>query len=205
MGVKQRRERERAQRRELILNAARSLLFSKGLEGTSINQIAKVAELGVASIYTYFKNKEEIIAGLAVEGVDLLHGAILEAVGEATDPRERLRRIALAYLAFSAAHKDYYNVINYFLTYHKPVLSPELKRTVDRQGARILSLVSDAVNQGIVDGTFSRAHGPRSSLMFWGTMHGLLHLRKFRETLLEGEDFDALFQFSVDSILQGMS
>ena len=55
MSLKERREREKEERRKQILDAARALLFEKGLNSTSMNQIAKQAEIGVATIYFYYK------------------------------------------------------------------------------------------------------------------------------------------------------
>ena len=54
MGAKERREREKEQRKSHILDAARELLLGKGMNATSINQIAKRAELSVGAIYFYF-------------------------------------------------------------------------------------------------------------------------------------------------------
>ncbi len=56
MGVVERRERERLQRKKDILDAARTLLFQQGLQATSVNAIAKESELSIGTIYFYFKN-----------------------------------------------------------------------------------------------------------------------------------------------------
>ena len=57
MGLKERREREKQARREQILSAARGLLHKKGINAASMNQIAKKAELGVATLYSYFTRR----------------------------------------------------------------------------------------------------------------------------------------------------
>ena len=71
MGLKERRRREKEERRMQILDAARKLLFTKGINATSINQIAKLAELGVGTIYFYYRNKEELFAALQEEGLEI--------------------------------------------------------------------------------------------------------------------------------------
>ncbi len=78
MGVKERRELEKQARRDQILDAARKLLFSQGIEKISISRISKEAELGVGTIYFYFKNKEDIFIALQQEGVDVLFSGILK-------------------------------------------------------------------------------------------------------------------------------
>ena len=72
MGIKQRRRREKEHRRQQILDAARTLLFEKGLNAISVNQIARQAELAVGTIYFYFRSKEDIFAVLQEEGLELL-------------------------------------------------------------------------------------------------------------------------------------
>ena len=101
MGLKERRQREKNARRRQIIDAARSLLFEKGLPATSINQIAKRAELGVGTIYFYYQNKEELFAALQEEGLDLLLNDLREAYAEEEDSPARLRAAARAYLTFS--------------------------------------------------------------------------------------------------------
>ena len=56
MGTLERRERERERRREEILGAAKELFIAKGLSYTTIEDIAKKAELSQGTIYFYFKN-----------------------------------------------------------------------------------------------------------------------------------------------------
>ena len=60
MGVKERKAMEKKMRRNQILDAARHLLFSTGIDSISISKISQQAELGVGTIYFYYKNKEEI-------------------------------------------------------------------------------------------------------------------------------------------------
>ena len=116
MGAKERREREREQRKEHILDTARKLLLEKGLNATSINQIAKHSELSVGAIYFYFRDKEDLFASLQLEGLDLLSQSIRKSVRPDCSPEDKIRSIAKAYLRFSEEHKNYYDIINYFLT-----------------------------------------------------------------------------------------
>ncbi len=49
------------ERKEKVINAAFQCFCNKGIEATSINEIAKEAQIGVASVYRYFENKETIV------------------------------------------------------------------------------------------------------------------------------------------------
>ena len=50
MGIKDRKEREKIARKKAILDAAREVFFEKGFHTTTMDQIAKVAELSKGSL-----------------------------------------------------------------------------------------------------------------------------------------------------------
>ena len=162
MGAKERREREREQRKSQILDTARALLLEKGLNATSINQIAKRAELSVGAIYFYYKSKEDLYAALQVEGLELLNQTIRESVQESSSPEENIRNIAMAYLKFSEEHKNYFDIINYFLASPEPIFSPELKIQVDERGKNNLTILTDTIREGITEWSI-QGSGPQKA------------------------------------------
>ena len=73
MGTRERREREKENRRNQILNAAKEIFMSKGLRAATMEEIARKAELSPGTIYTYFRNKEELYAVLNLIGLQYLY------------------------------------------------------------------------------------------------------------------------------------
>ena len=67
MGITERREREKAERRMVILNCARELILTKGVEYVSMEDIAEKAELSKATLYLYFPGKEFIFNEICEE------------------------------------------------------------------------------------------------------------------------------------------
>ena len=90
MGVEERREREKARRRQEILDAARRLFLEKGFFDTRMEEIAEGAQLATGTLYLYFQNKGEIYATLCEEGLDILNGLLSEAVAGGGSYEERL-------------------------------------------------------------------------------------------------------------------
>lgn len=205
MGVKQRRRREKEQRRQQILDAARSLLFKKGLHAISVNQIARKAEIAVGTIYFYFRSKEDIFAMLQEEGLTLLLQAVRRAFEEGSDACERLHNIAQAYLNFSREHKNYFDVINYFLSAADVIFTPEIKQQIDQHGNRILLVVQEALQEGVDQGQFGTIDVRRQALLFWVILHGLVPFRKMQATLIADDSLAALYRFAVDSFINGLS
>ena len=204
MSAKERREREKEQRRQQILDAARELLFEKGLHGAAVSQVAKTAELSVGLIYFYFKSKEEIYAALQEEGLDILYTMIKDASVKGKDSIERLKSIALAYLSFTTKYKSYFDILNYFITAPNTIFPENLKSRIDTHGDRILSVVDTVLQEGCAAGELKCENPREFSLIFWVHVHGFPQLRKLQDTVLKGKDFETLFTSSINHLLEGI-
>ena len=204
MGAKERREREREQRKAQILDTARALLLEKGLNATSINQIAKRAELSVGAIYFYYKSKEDLYAALQVEGLELLSQTISQSVQEQAQPQVNVRKIAMAYLKFSEEHKNYFDIINYFLASPEPIFSPELKNQVDEHGKQSIATLADTIGKGIEAGMFKAVDPRRQAIILWSTLHGMIQFKKLENTILAKENHQFLYLEAVERFLDGV-
>ncbi|MBW1893821.1 MAG: TetR/AcrR family transcriptional regulator [Deltaproteobacteria bacterium] len=204
MGVKERRALEKELRRNQILDAARKLLFETGMKAISINKIAQEAELGVGTIYFYYKNKEEIFAALQEEGLKLLYAKIENIYQNKKKPDKKLKEMGTAYLQFSEDRKDYFDIISYFLSSSEVIFPLNLKTQIDLSGNKILSLISSTIDDGIKAGIFKAVNSRRFSIMFWGTVHGLVQFKKLKNTILNGENHNEIYQYSIDSLIDGL-
>jgi AcrR family transcriptional regulator len=204
MGVKERKALEKQMRRNQILDAARTLLFSFGINNLSISKISKHAELGVGTIYFYYKNKEEIFIALQEEGLSLLYNIILQISKKDIKHNDKLIQIALAYYKFSKEQKEYFDIINYFLSSPIVFFEPNLKNQVDMSGRKILMVISEIVLDGISHGVFKEDNPYKFSIMFWGTIHGLLQFKKLEKTVLGNEDHEQLYNYSVAKLINSI-
>ncbi len=202
MGLKERRLREKEERKSLILEAAKELLLKRGIAGTSMNQIAADAELGVATLYSYFKNKEELFLIIQKEGQELLFEKFLKTVENITDPKEKLRRFAAAYLDFSRENRNYYCIINHFISSPEMLFSPQMKSKSDEQAAKNLELHEKAITEGIEQGLFQKVDTLRCALLFWGIIHSAIQFKKFETTLLKNDDYKEYFNYSIERFIQ---
>lgn len=206
MGSKERREREKEQRKNQILDVARALLLEKGLQATSINQIAKRSELSVGTFYSYYKSKEELYVALQQEGLDILYALISAAVRRKRDPKGKIRGIAQAYLAFTEEHKNYFDIINYFLNSSSEMFfSPQLKEQVDQHGNRIVDVMAGIIDAGIRSGHFREVPAKRYALILWGTMHGITQFRKLRNTILREDNLHGIYDEAVELFIEAIS
>ena len=66
MGIQERKKRERERRRQQIIVAAKRVFSEKGFSKTTMEDIAREAELSPGTLYLYFKNKDELYASLSL-------------------------------------------------------------------------------------------------------------------------------------------
>ncbi|MCL1994407.1 MAG: TetR/AcrR family transcriptional regulator [Spirochaetes bacterium] len=67
MGISERREREKNERRKAILSCARELILLQGVDRVSMDDIARQAELSKATVYLYFPGKEVLFNEICEE------------------------------------------------------------------------------------------------------------------------------------------
>jgi len=67
MGIYERRQREKGQRRIQIITAARKVFSTKGFNAATMEEIALEAQLTPGALYLYFKSKEDLHTLLSIE------------------------------------------------------------------------------------------------------------------------------------------
>ena len=89
-------------KRSLIMDAARQVFESEGLDGASLRAIATAAGYTPAALYFHFESKEAIYAEVLCESLVDLSKTIARAVARARTPADRLRAAALAFFRYYA-------------------------------------------------------------------------------------------------------
>ena len=108
ISIAERKEREKAEMRENILNAAREIMNSGGVDGISIRKIAGMIEYSPAIIYHYFKNKDEIIEKLIEESYSQILGALSPLGSCGKTPEEKLKESSKNFIMLAVQMGDAY-------------------------------------------------------------------------------------------------
>ncbi len=206
MGLEERRERERAARREQILQAAREVFLQKGFGSATMDEIAQRAELGKGTLYSYFRTKEELYVTVMSEGLQILFDRIEETLSLPLGPEEIIRRLGEVYYEYYLEHRDYFRV--FFFLEHGEV-SKELPRELIQgnieRGTRCLRLFAEVVERGIREGIFATVDPWKAAVAFWGATNGILFL--FEEEVnreIIGTDVEQLIHYTMDLFIRGL-
>ncbi|NEW29566.1 TetR/AcrR family transcriptional regulator [Nocardia cyriacigeorgica] len=79
-------------KRERLVDAAVRVFYERGVEKTTIADIAKTAEVPVGNVYYYFKTKDQLIEA-AIDAHRRRLGDLLEELDRLDTPQERLRAL----------------------------------------------------------------------------------------------------------------
>ncbi|MDF1574595.1 MAG: TetR/AcrR family transcriptional regulator [Bacteroidales bacterium] len=106
MGIAERKEREKQQRKDEIVLAAEKVFFSKGFDLATMDDIAEEAELSKGTLYLYFKSKEDLHMAVARRSIRLLRSVTLKATEGGGTALEKLGRMGRATIEFSRSDPD---------------------------------------------------------------------------------------------------
>jgi AcrR family transcriptional regulator len=204
MGVKERKEREKLQRSQDILEAARRVFESKGFLNTTLQDVAKEAEISVGLIYRYFQSKEDMFASLALKGAEQfdtdLESILKKASRKKSSAQDILAHIAKAFFDFYSPYGEYFDMLLY---------SYKGLKQVQIQGSTLTRLMSvtlgslDKLKTFIVESSEFRAKNEDEALqvvfLLWGILLGC-------HKIFDGSGRGHLFAFSredfIDQVVQ---
>jgi AcrR family transcriptional regulator len=178
MTAAERRERDRLALRARILQAARELFLSHGVEAVTMRRIADAVEYTPPVLYAHFADKSALLSALCAEDLALFHAALARAARLA-DPVERIRRMGRQYVDFALEHPHHYRLLFMTPTPDEQLEAKAREIAAGRfQGQDSYALLRDAVSECIASGRFGPAHkdAERTAQALWGAVHGVVSL-----------------------------
>lgn len=166
MGIKERKEREKAVMRKDILDTAHKLFIHDGYEATSIRNIAQKIEYSPATIYLYFSDKNEILFHLQERAYD----DFMEKINEFSfmkDHFSRLKKLSLSYIEFAMRNAAQYELLFYNNPHektHPDIVAPRNK---------ILDMLKEYIFTAQQYNHFTRMPIDEAVSLVWSFLHGL--------------------------------
>lgn len=99
------------QRREQLVDVGRRLFAEKGLDGTSVEEIAATAGVSKPVVYEHFGGKEGLYAVVVDREISALRDAVTQALESRGRPRLLLERAALALLDYIESSTDGFRIL----------------------------------------------------------------------------------------------
>ena len=209
MGIAERKEREKQQRKNDIIDAAENVFFSKGMENATVDEVAEAAELSKGTLYLYFKSKEEIYLAICMRSLEIMSEIFEKAVKKNMNGLEKLIAIGKAYYKFHREYPDYHNALMYWESNAFDLEKQDsLAWDCDKKGHKGLHILIDAIKEGIADQTMRPDINPEeTAMLLWGFSQGIIQLISLKGKHLSKEhdiDLDHLKKTGLDFMVRSI-
>lgn len=156
--------------RDRIMRAAEALFAERGLEATSIGEIALRAHVNRALLYYYFEHKEDIYRQLLQEGVEKLQEAVVAAIECTTSARDALNAFLQKYLQIARLNPGLVRIV-----YREIVgaqRGDEESKALVQQFMQAVSQLEDVLRRGVQTGEL-RPHDTQKGIY---TLFGMTNI-----------------------------
>jgi TetR/AcrR family transcriptional regulator len=204
MGTKQRKINEKIKRRKDILEVAKEIFFSKGLEATTMEEIANRAELSKGTLYLYFKSKEELYVSIVEEGAQLFQEFFRKATTPMLSATKQTLNLIEAFYSFYRDHRPYYTILTSIQSgsIDREKISDAVYDMVHGMAMELLEYIVNIVRKGVSDGEFIDVDPRETALSFWALATGVFVVSDFMQRNELGEIKDKkLLDFASDLLL----
>lgn len=199
MGIEERKEREKEKRKNQIIDAAEKVIFSKGLDQATMDEIAEEAELSKGTLYLYFKNKNELYMAIAERGSNLLNSRFAKIFTEDYNGIELIRLMGETYLDFVRNNPDYFNAFQYYesLKNVEELQESDMAQTCEENMREAMTFMIRALQIGMQDGTIDDSYNPKElAIIIWSSTRGITTINHMKKA---GHHFKILDEMEINS------
>lgn len=186
--------------RERFIEVARQLFARKGVENTTMNDIASASEKGRRTIYTYFKSKRDIYNAVVEQETDIALSQLRAIVAKHIPADEKLTEyIDVHFETMKEVVSRNGSLRAWFFRDVRKV--DRARRIVSRKETILLQQI---LTQGVTEGLFDVDNIARTALVITKTMQGL-DVPYIRDDISEtGVDKEQLCKTFVSILLTGL-
>ncbi|MFE3224623.1 TetR/AcrR family transcriptional regulator [Nocardia sp. NPDC059228] len=179
--IQTRKERERAERRQRIVDTAREIAETDGWDAVTVRKLAERIEYSQPVLYSHFAGKDAIVSAVAEAGCTEFAAVVKQLRASAATPEEALRAVAQGFLDFARDSAALYDAM--FLLHTDLKFGPEAPQELKDAFGELLETFAP----------FAPPHDPETfTEVGWSSLHGLATLDRsgrlrpgFRDQRLE--------------------
>lgn len=189
--------------REKLIDVARQLFAHKGVENTTMNDIATASDKGRRTIYTYFKSKREIYDAIVEQESEKIVQQLREIMTLNLSPTDKLRRfLEKRFEIFKISQNSQHggNTISAWFSRDFKRIERVKKLAAAKETEMLESILADGVAQGIFSAGRTRHLHPTMALLLQG-VDLVVTRNNFSELGIDRDTFDKdVTEFIIESI-----
>lgn len=173
-----RKKEPQSNHRKNIAEAAQRLFTEKGIESTSMNEIAKESGYSKATLYVYFKDKEELVGVLVLESMQKLYDYLSKTLEDTENVSECFYKICNAFVDYQEEYPFYFELLLKAINvdFETTRFLPEEKETFlvgERINALLIAFFEQGIERGIIRGDLDILP---TIFALWGMISGVIML-----------------------------
>ena len=207
MGIKERKKREREMRRQQIMVAAKRVFSQKGFEKSTMEDIAREAELSPGTLYLYFKSKDELYASLCLRVLRFINVKVDHVIND-DDAEYEDKQIKLLHAMKEVYAYDPLILNNMFHLQSSDTLrtlSPELLDEINDLSRKALQSMAGMFEQGIRAGIIIDRNPLALADIIWALFSGIVLWEESKRMInADRSDLDKSFEVAFDIFGRGL-
>ena len=187
--------------REKLIEVARQLFAHKGVENTTMNDIASASEKGRRTIYTYFKSKRDIYNAVVKNESELIVERLSNIPAQSLSPEEKLMNFI--FVRFDAIKELVTRNGSLRAGFFRDVRKVERARrgTLNQECSILMEILSEGVDKGV----FSIKHIDKTAKVMLVCLQGM-DVPYVRDSFAEMDiEKNKLREYIQDFILYGIT
>lgn len=201
MGIAERKEKQKAEIRKMILDASMKLFVEEGFGNVSIRKIADLIEYSPTTVYLYFKDKNEILYNLHELGFQkMMEYNLKTRLWEIKNPLVRLHKMGENYIAFGLNNPEFYDLM---FIQNAPMETLDRDSCDWKSGDDALGKLKECLAECIERKLIVPGDINAVAMTIWSTVHGMvaLAIRNRFNILVSREDLMPMMQQSLNWLL----
>lgn len=191
MGIQERKQRERERRRQQIIVAAKRVFSEKGFSKTTMEDIAREAELSPGTLYLYFKNKDELYASLSLRILQYMN-IRLEDVKKENDSNPGQKIASIKEALYDVYQFDPMILINMFHLQSSETLknlSSPLLENITELSRNSLQIIADIFKNSSGRNTFLTRQPTAAADIVWSLFTGVVLWEESKRMIDDDKDY----------------
>lgn len=199
-----RKEREKAARRELILNAAEEIIQRRGFKSATMDEIAEKAEVAKGTLYLYFKNKTSIYIAICERGSSILNKRMAGVLTMDINGLNMIEKLGYTYLKFIRENPHYFHAFSYYesIIDEEVIKNSEIAKQCEQNARNAMTYIVRSIQIGMQDGSINDSYDPKElGIIIWGASKGIVHMAFLKQTGHQPSILDDV-EFSLESLVE---
>ena len=193
MPISKRQLEERKMRRDRILDGALEVFKEKGLEGATMDEIANSSGFGKATLYYYFKSKEDVLSEILNEGWMKIWESLEPVIADQNSPRKTFVNLLMKIAEYSQRRPGLFEFL-----FNAPKAIKLDDQPWKEYQHRLYTVIQGLLEDGIKAGEFPRIEPQLMFKALGGLFMGLVFMGDKKKLVSEKEIEELLNQLITD-------